>query len=462
MKQSVFREYDIRGVVGDDLDERAAQIISRAVAAYFARHKAKKIVVGYDARRSSPMFHKILVTALNEAGCSVLDIGRVPTPVLYFALFTKEADGGVMITGSHNPPNHNGFKISLGTESLHGKQIQEIKKIALAEEFAALSPVVRRSTASSKKNEPKIQTVNILDEYQSRLLQKVSPLESDLKVVVDAGNGMGGVTAVPFYRKMGAEVVELFCEPDSNFPNHEPDPSQEKNLRDLIRTVVKTRADLGIAFDGDADRITIVDETGRIIWGDELMILFAREVLAENPNSTIVAEVKCTQTLFDEIEKLGGKAVMSKAGHSIIKAEMQKRGAILGGEMSGHIFFADRFYGFDDGLYAGARLLEILSKTDKKLSEIFAEFPRTFSTPEIRVNCAEEKKSFVIKKIIEEFSAHHKVYTIDGARIQFENGWGLARPSNTQALLILRFEADSEENLQKIRRIIENKIAKFL
>jgi phosphomannomutase/phosphoglucomutase len=283
-----------------------------------------------------------------------------------------------------------------------------------------------------------------------------------LKVVVDAGNGMGGVTAIPLYERLGVEVIELFCEPDSSFPVHEPDPSQEENLQDLIEKVLETHADLGIAFDGDADRITIIDDKGRIIWGDELMILLAREVLKQNPNSTVIAEVKCTQVLFDEIEKLGGKSIMSKAGHSIIKAKMRETNAVLAGEMSGHIFFADKFYGFDDAAYAGARVLEILSKTDKKLSEIFAEFPQTVSTPEIRFECAEEKKAVVLEKIIEEFSKTNEVITIDGARINFENGWGLVRSSNTQALLILRFEADTPENLQNIREMVENKVRAFL
>jgi phosphomannomutase/phosphoglucomutase len=273
---------------------------------------------------------------------------------------------------------------------------------------------------------------------------------------------MGGVTAVPFYKSLGIEIIELFCEPDSSFPNHQPDPSQEKNWQDLIAKVIENKADIGIAFDGDADRITIVDETGRIIWGDELMILLSREVLKVNPNSTIIAEVKCTQILFDEIERLGGKAIMSKAGHSIIKAKMRETGAILAGEMSGHIFFADRFYGFDDACYAGARVLEILSKTDKALSEIFAGFPKTFSTAEIRVKCAEEKKASVIEKLIEEFSKTNEINTIDGIRIKFESGWGLVRPSNTQALLILRFEADSEKNLLALRAAVETKVRNFL
>lgn len=458
---SIFREYDIRGIVGQDLTEAAVSMISRAIASYFIQNNAKEIVVGYDAREISPRFQEILISALNKAGCDVLDIGRVPTPVLYFELFTRELDGAVMITGSHNPSNHNGFKISLGKNSLYGEQIQEIKKLALSG-GQIIQPEMVYADNEFRTISPKIRKINPFNDYLNQLWRRVEMGERKLKVVVDAGNGMGGVTAIPLYERLGIEIIELFCEPDSDFPVHEPDPSQEENLQDLIEKVLETKADLGIAFDGDADRITIIDETGRIIWGDELMILLSREVLKENPNSTIVAEVKCTQILFDEIEKAGGEAIMSKAGHSIIKARMRETNAILGGEMSGHIFFADRFYSFDDAAYAGARILEILSKTDKKLSEIFAEFPQTVSTPEIRVECAEEKKSIVLAKIIEEFSNTNEVITIDGARIVFENGWGLVRPSNTQALLILRFEADTPENLQKIREIVENKVQKFL
>lgn len=447
MNPNIFREYDIRGIVGEHLTDEIVSTIGLAIGTYFQKNQAKQIVVGYDARESSPQFCEILVESLTKTGCDCILIGRVPTPVLYFTLFTQNVDGGVMITGSHNPSNHNGFKISLGKSSLYGEQIQEIKEIALSNEFA--------------QGIGKTENLEILDKYFAQLTKRISFGKRKLKAVIDAGNGMGGITAVPFYKNLGVEVIELFCEPDSSFPNHEPDPSQEKNLQDLIAKVVETKANVGIAFDGDADRITVIDEKGRIIWGDELMILLAQEILKENPNSTIIAEVKCTQTLFDEIERQGGTAIMSKAGHSIIKAKMKKTGAILAGEMSGHIFFADRFYGFDDACYAGARILEILSKTEKSLSEIFSEFPKTFSTPEIRISCAEEKKQIVVEKLIEKFSKTNEINTIDGIRIKFKNGWGLVRPSNTQALLILRCEADSEENLAKIQTLLEEKVYKL-
>ena len=448
MNPNIFREYDIRGIVGEDLNQKTVRQIGLAIGTFFRQNYATRIAVGYDARESSPQFCEILIGSLNETGCDCILIGQVPTPVLYFTTFAKAIDGGVMITGSHNPSNHNGFKISLGKESLYGPQIRQIGQIAQRGEYV-------KGTGTNT-------TLDILGNYFYQLARRIDPGQRRLKVVVDAGNGMGGLTAVPFYRQLGVGVIELFCEPDSRFPNHQPDPSEEKNLRDLIAKVLETKADLGIAFDGDGDRITVVDETGRIIWGDELMILLSREVLREHGGATIIAEVKCTQRLFDEIEKNGGRAIMSKAGHSIIKAKMRETGAVLAGEMSGHIFFADRFYGFDDAAYAGARVLEILSKTDQRLSEIFAGFLQTFATPEIRVDCAEEKKAPVIEKIIEEFSRTNEINTIDGIRIKFENGWGLVRPSNTQALLILRFEADSKENLAEIRETVEGKVAQFL
>ncbi len=448
MNQNIFREYDIRGIVGEQLTDNTVLTVARAVGTFFNQNGAKRIAVGFDARESSPRFRDLLVKGFLETGCDVVLIGRVPTPVLYHTVYTKEVDGGVMITGSHNPPDHNGFKICLGKATLYGSQIREIKEIALAGVFS--------SGAGT------IENLEVLADYEADIVSKINVGNRKLKVVVDGGNGMGGVTGVPVYEKLGFDLIKLFTEPDSNFPNHHPDPTVEENLQDCIKAVIETGADLGIAFDGDGDRIGIVDETGRIIWGDELMVLLSREVLKENPNATIIAEVKCSQNLFDDIEKHGGKAIMWKAGHSIIKAKMKETGAALAGEMSGHIFFADRFYGFDDATYAGARVLEILSKTDKKLSEILGDLPATFSTPELRMDCADERKFQIVEKIAEEFAKTNEVITIDGARILFENGWGLVRASNTQAILVLRFEADSEENLKKIRQAVEEKVEKLI
>jgi phosphomannomutase / phosphoglucomutase len=452
MDQNIFREYDIRGIVGQQLTDNTVATLARAIGKFFLQNNASRIAVGYDARESSPRFCELLTIGLNEVGCDVVLIGMVPTPVLYHAAFTRDVDGGVMITGSHNPPDHNGFKICLGKETLYGSQIQEIKQIALSE-----PPESAGCGANGL-----VESLQILDDYIGDIVSRVSLGERKIKVVIDAGNGMGGVTAVPVYSQLGLELIELFTEPDSTFPNHHPDPTVEENLTDLITSVRKNKADLGIAFDGDGDRIGVVDETGRIIWGDELMILFSREILAKLPGSTIIGEVKCSQTLFDDIENHGGKPLMWKAGHSIIKAKMKETSAALAGEMSGHIFFADRFYGFDDATYAGARLLEILSKTDKPLSVLLADIPKTFSTPELRVPCPDETKFDVVKKIADHFSQSNEVITIDGARIIFENGWGLVRASNTQALLVLRFEADSPASMEENKEVVERKVDELI
>jgi phosphomannomutase / phosphoglucomutase len=448
MNENIFREYDIRGIVGRDLTDETVAILGKAIGTFFNQNGAKRIAVGYDARESGTRFRDLLVKGFNETGCDAVLIGRVPTPVLYHTVYTKDVDGGVMITGSHNPPDHNGFKICLGKSTLFGSQIQEIKQIALSNEFS--------------KGTGTVETIEVLADYETDILSKISLGARKLKAVVDGGNGMGGVTGVPVYEKLGIELVKLFTEPDSNFPNHHPDPTVTENLQDCIKAVKESNADLGIAFDGDGDRIGVIDENGRIIWGDELMVLLSREILKENAGATIIAEVKCSQNLFDDIAAHGGKPIMWKAGHSIIKSKMKETHAALAGEMSGHIFFADRFYGFDDATYAGARVLEILSKTDKKLSELLSDLPETFSTPELRVDCADERKFEIVEKIAAEFAKTNEVITIDGARIIFENGWGLVRASNTQAILVLRFEADSEENLTKIRQIVEVKVDELI
>ncbi len=451
MDPHIFREYDIRGIVGPQLDENVVTILADALGTFFHRNDAKRIVVGHDARESSPDFSRLIAQGLAASGCDVDGIGQVPTPVLYHSVFTRGYDGGVMITGSHNPADHNGFKIMLGRSALFGTQIQEIREIAFSE-----------PPASAGVPPGKVSTLHVLDDYIADILSKVSLSERKIKAAIDGGNGMGCVTAVPIYEQLGVELITLFGEPDARFPNHHPDPTMAENLQDLIHTVQETGADLGIAFDGDGDRIGVVDETGRIIWGDELMVLFARDLLKQNPGATIIGEVKCSQTLFDDIALNGGYPIMWKAGHSLIKAKMKETGAVLAGEMSGHIFFADRFYGFDDAAYVGARLLEILSRTDKKLSELLANLPQTFSTPELRVDCSDDVKFEVVRRIAEEFSATNEVITIDGARIVFDNGWGLVRASNTQAILVLRFEAVSEKALSEIREKVESQVVEAI
>lgn len=445
MNTNIFREYDIRGIVGKEIDAETVEVLSSAIAAFLADRGARRVAVGYDARESSPGFADILVRGLNAHGLDVAMLGLVPTPVVYFATHTRDLDGGVMVTGSHNPPNHNGFKISLGTTTLFGDQIQQIKEIALA----GTPPTAMVPTGETN-------AVNILDDYTADIISRIALGPRKLKAVIDAGNGAAGITAVPVYEKLGIDLVKLFIEPDPSFPGHHPDPTVIENLADLRGAVLEHDADVGLAFDGDGDRIGVIDETGRIIWGDELMILLSRTVLAEHPGSTIIAEVKCSQNLFDDIERKGGNAIMERAGHSIIKARMKKTGALLAGEMSGHIFFADRFYGFDDATYAGARVLEILSRTDKKLSALFDGVAKTSSTPELRVACPDEMKFQVVADVADHFSETHSVITIDGVRIVFDGGWGLVRASNTQAILVLRFEADSPEKLDAIRSDVES------
>jgi phosphomannomutase / phosphoglucomutase len=448
MNEHIFREYDIRGVVGKDLTDETVYEVARAIGTFFKAKGANRVSIGRDARESSPLFRDLMIQGLNESGCDVIDVGMVPTPVLYYTLFTEPVDAGVMITGSHNPSDYNGFKICLGKSSIFGDQINQIKSIALSRKFATgQGTTIERDVVSS---------------YSNYISSNVKLGPRKLKVVVDAGNGMGGFIAAPLYREMGCEVIELFCEPDSRFPNHHPDPTVLENMRFAIDAVSDHHADLAIAFDGDADRIGVVDERGRVIWGDQLMVIFSRAILQEQPGATFIAEVKCSQTLFDDITKNGGNAIMWKVGHSLIKSAMKEKDAALAGEMSGHIFFAHRYFGYDDALYAGARLMEILSNTDAPLSSLLADLPPTVNTPEIRFDCPDDKKFGLVAKLTEEFKKTHKVIDIDGARVLFENGWGLVRASNTQPVLVMRFEADSQEHLNEIQLEVENRLNRII
>lgn len=440
MNENIFREYDIRGVVDRDLTDETVYDLARAIGTFLRSNGARRASVGRDARESSPRFRDIVIRGLTETGCDVLDIGMVPTPVLYFTLFTQGVDSGVMITGSHNPPDNNGFKVCLGKSTIHGEQIAEIKRIALAADFAS---------GQGKKEER-----DVVHAYQAHLRSNVDMGSRKLKVVVDAGNGMGGFIGAPLYRELGCDVIELFCEPDSRFPNHHPDPTVIENMRFAVNAVKEHNADLAIAYDGDADRIGVVDENGRVLWGDQLMIIFSRSILKTRPGATIIGEVKCSQTLFDDIKRHGGNPVMWKVGHSLIKAKMKETDAALAGEMSGHLFFADRYFGYDDAIYAGARMLEILSSTSEPLSSQLAGVPQMFNTPEIRIECPDDKKFDLVRRLTEEFKKTHEVIDIDGARILFEHGWGLVRASNTQPVLVLRFEAESAAHLEEIRQTV--------
>jgi phosphomannomutase/phosphoglucomutase len=444
INEQIFREYDIRGIVGTDLTEETVIQIATAIGTYFRQRGAKTVALGRDARESSPIFRDLFVKGLNSVGCNVFDVGMVPTPVLYFAVFTKPVDAGVMITGSHNPADYNGFKLLLGKDSLHGEQIQDIKQIVLGGQF---------ETGAGTLEEYDITT-----EYMNYIAENIKMGSRKLKVVVDSGNGIGGIVGVPLYKKLGFEVVDIFTEPDARFPNHHPDPTVLKNLEHAIAKVKETNADLAICFDGDADRIGVVDEKGGVLWGDELMVILSRAILKTQSGATFIAEVKCSQRLFEDIEQKGGVAVMWKAGHSLIKAKMKETHAALAGEMSGHVFYQDRWFGFDDAIYTGARLLEILTNDDKPVSEYLSDLPHTVSTPELRTEVTEEKKFDIVKRLTEEFKKTNKVIDIDGARILFEKGWGLVRASNTQPVLVSRFEALDDASLEQIQDTVEAKV----
>ncbi len=448
MNTHIFREYDIRGVVGKDLTDETVLDLAQAFGAYFKNHGARRISLARDARESSPRFRDLLVQGLNQTGCDVLDVGMVPTPMLYFTLFTQGVDGGVMITGSHNPSDNNGFKVCLGKSTIYGQEILEIRDIALARSFPS--------------GKGKAEVRDVVAQYQEHIAKNIRLGPRRLKVIVDGGNGVGGFVAAPLYRSFGCDVKELFCEPDGLFPNHHPDPTVVENMRFAIERLKERGADLAIAFDGDGDRIGVIDERGNIIWGDQLMVIFSRAILMERPGATFIAEVKCSQTLFDDIRRHGGNAIMWKVGHSLIKAKMKEAKAALAGEMSGHMFFADRYFGYDDAVYAGARLLEILSHSNGPLSELLASLPRTVFTPEIRLDCPDEKKFDVVRALTESFRGTHDVVDVDGARILFNHGWGLVRASNTQPVLVLRFEADNQEHLEEIRRIVEGRASRLI
>jgi len=443
MNPQIFREYDIRGLVGLDLTEDVVEKLGRGLGTMVRRQGGRWIVVGRDCRESSTRFREAICKGITSTGLHVMDVGIVPTPVTYFAANTLPVDGLAMITGSHNPPEYNGFKVGGGKTTFHGAEIQELRKLIEAGDFERGSP-------------GKVIQFDIVTPYMHFIRQTLAVGRKGMRIVVDAGNGTGGVVAVPLFRAMGFEVVPLYCEMDPTFPNHHPDPTVTKNLEDLIRTVKREKAEVGLAYDGDADRLGVIDDAGNILWGDQLMILFARSVLREVPGAAIVGEVKCSFTLYDDIQAKGGRPIMWKTGHSLIKAKMKEERAELAGEMSGHIFFRNRYYGFDDGIYSSARLLEILTREKRKLSELLLDVPKTFSTPELRVETGEEKKFEIVRRATEAFRKQgYRIIDVDGVRVTFPDGWGLIRASNTQPLLVLRFEAKTPERLEEIRKLVE-------
>jgi phosphomannomutase/phosphoglucomutase len=451
IKPEIFRQYDIRGIVDKDLTPETVELLGKGIGTYFRRHERKEVALGRDCRLSSPIFSEALSRGLHSTGCELVDLGIIPTPLLYFAIYDKKMEAGVMITGSHNPPEYNGFKVMVGEETLYGEAIQDILAIIQENKFIEEESTSRRE-------------YNIIPEYQDFVVNNIK-LEKKLKVVLDAGNGTAGVVAVPIFKRLGCEVISLYCEMDGTFPNHHPDPTLPKDLEDLIKKVKESKADFGVAYDGDGDRLGAIDDEGNIIWGDQLMVFFSRDILPSNPGATIISEVKASKVLYDEIEKLGGRPIMWKTGHSLIKKKIKEENALLAGEMSGHIFFADRYFGFDDAIYSSARLLELLSRSGKKLSQMLAELPKTYHTPEIRIYASDEVKFKIVEEAKKELSQKYPILDIDGVRAIFPKGWGLVRASNTQEVLVLRFEGDTEEALKaierEIRQIVENAIKRL-
>ena len=445
MNSSVFREYDIRGLAEKDFDKEFALLLGKVHGTIISKKVGKRVTVGRDCRATSDAYAEAVIAGLASTGLHVYDIGVCPTPLLYFSLFHLDVDGGIQVTASHNPSEYNGFKLCVGKETLYGQQIQDVRAKMERNEF-------------EQKAGGKVERYEIVPPYHRHLLQDVPRLARPLKVVVDAGSGVGGPVAPPIFRELGCTVWEIACTPDGRFPIHHPYPTVPENLAMLIEKVRLEKADLGIAYDGDADRIGAVDEQGNILWGDELLVLFARDVLQRNPHAVIISEVKCSQRLYDDIAKNGGKAIMWKAGHSLLKAKMKETHALLAGEMSGHMFFKERYFGYDDAIYASLRLLEILAKSSQPLSGLLADLPKSVSTPEIRVDCPDEKKFAIAEKAKEYFRKHYDIIDVDGVRVQFPEGWGLIRASNTQPALVLRFEAKSDEKLKEYRAIIEGKL----
>ena len=444
LKATIFREYDIRGIAETELLNADVADLGRALGTYLLRHGGPRINLGRDCRLSSPRLHDALLEGLLATGCEVTDIGVVPTPLLYFSAAHLEADGGVMITGSHNPSEFNGFKTVCGSGSLHGEAIQEVRHLMEARDFAS-----GHGTQHS---------MDVIPAY----LDELSPqfeFSRRIKVVLDAGNGTAGPVIHQLLKRLNVEVTELFFEMDGGFPNHHPDPTVPANLQDLQDAVHAQKADLGIAFDGDADRIGAVDENGEVIYGDLLLLIYGREILTRKPGATIIGEVKCSQLLYDELKRLGGNPIMYKTGHSLIKAKMKQEHAELAGEMSGHMFFADRYLGYDDALYAACRLIEIVAKSGQPLSAQLAGLPKLLSTPEIRVDCPDETKFAVVARVAEQFRKTHNVIDVDGIRVLFGEGWGLLRASNTQPVLVMRFEAASETLLARYQAEVEAALA---
>jgi len=440
----IFREYDIRGIAETELPDAGIRLLGRAFGTYLIRRGARNVSLARDCRLSSSRLHDALLAGLLAAGCEVTDLGIVPTPCLYYSVFHLHADAGIMITGSHNPSDYNGFKVMHGKSTIHGDEIQKVRQLIDAGDFEA--------------GVGSVKTFDVVTPYVDEIAAQFQ-LPRRVKVVSDGGNGTAGPVFRRILEKLDCDSTELFFEMDGHFPNHHPDPTQPENLRHLVAAVLANHADVGLAFDGDSDRLGAVDERGAVLYGDQLMIVYGREILSRKPGATIIGEVKSSQNMYDDLRRHGGNAIMWKTGHSLIKAKMQETNAELAGEMSGHMFFADRYYGFDDALYAACRLLEIVSNSDKPLSSQLSDLPPTFATPELRVDCPDVNKFAIVSAVRARFQRDYDVIAIDGARINFGKGWGLVRASNTQPVLVLRFEAQSWELLAEYRKLVECAVA---
>jgi len=444
----VFRQYDIRGHAERDFGGDFARALGLSLGTFYARRGLKRIAVGRDCRLSSPRLHETLCAGLIETGIQVVDIGVGPTPLLYFAVHNLNLDGGVQITGSHNPPDENGFKMMVGKGSLYGADIAELRTNMENQSFTP--------TAGGSLEE-----VNPTPAYVEKALADIDLGRHDIRFAIDAGNGAGGPLALETMKALGLSPVAMLCEMDGTFPVHHADPTEPETLEMLRERVLSDGLELGFAYDGDADRVGVIDARGEVIWGDKLMIILSRALLEKHPGATIIGEVKCSQTMYDDIEAHGGRGVLWKTGHSLIKTKMKEERALLAGEMSGHIFFADRYYGFDDAIYATLRILEIVSRSEVPLHEMLSDVPETFATPEIRVECEDARKFDLVQRVVEHYRPTHQLIDIDGARIQFEGGWGLVRASNTQPVLVLRFEAESKDRLATIQAEVESVLGRF-
>jgi len=444
INQEIFRQYDIRGIAGEELTESVVEAIGKAFGTITKRSGEKNAVVGYDNRISSYPFKKALIKGITSTGVDIIDCGTIITPALYYARIYYGTNAGVMVTASHNPSEYNGFKIcSAEGDMLYGAQLQQLKRMIEEEDFEV--------------GEGRVEEAEISSHYIDMMVDKVKLGEKKIKVVVDSGNGTASFFAEKFLNNLGCKVIPINCESDPTFPNHFPDPVKKENLLQLIETVIENKADIGIGFDGDGDRLGVVDDKGNIIWGDQLMILFWREIMTKYPGSKALVEVKCSQSLIDEIEKLGGEPIFCKTGHSLIKAKMKEINAVFTGEMSGHMFFADEYYGFDDALYAAARLLRILSNTDRQLSKLFCDVNKYYSTPELRIHSSDSEKFNKVETVRAYFKQKGvPMIEVDGVRALYDYGWGLVRASNTGPEIIVRCEAKTPEILENIKKEVAN------